>query len=248
MSKLILVLIMFVFHIENHANTISVSGGIAHPSYNSSIDQNPAGYVFNTKTKVVAEALFPKDGDAVLGGHGFMGNGSFGASLGVRNYPESDKNIAHYGIGVNFKNFKTAFGFSGKSDVDESDHDFIAGFLFGIDSQITVGLTAYGLSSGPNGYGAGIKYTLSPSAAFVTDVSTDKDLGPFRIKPGLTVTADKVSLSISYGIDTKKEGIWGGAMTDKFSAAGSIIVSDSFVAQVYYRQLSHIYGSITYIF
>jgi len=248
--KFLSILGLLVFTAESlEANIISVSGGIAHPSFNSVIDQNPAGYTYNTKNKISAEGFFPENTeDSIYGTHGFLGNEAFGASLGIRHMNKTDKNICYYGIGVKIDKFNSSFGLVGKSNITDENHNFNAGVLLGTTSQITVGITAYDIKGSPDGYGIGVKYTVSNGASIIIDASSDKELDSFRIKPGLHVQADNLALTVSYGFDTDKENVWAGAMHDDFSAGASYLLFNDFLLQAYYRQLSKIYLSGTYIF
>jgi hypothetical protein len=259
-------LLLLLLPVIGYSNLISVSGGIAHPSFNSGLRENAAGFIYNQKAKIAAEALIPSgDGKNTYGAHYQWGDADYGASIGFRHrseensnskkknstYEDDDdtdfgKNAGHLALAV--KSDPISFGISTWSDLDETDFEMNAGILYDGLGVMVIGVTAYSLTGGPNGYGAGVDYKFSNSVSLVLDASANKDFEGYRLKPGFVVSTQSASLSLSYGFDLDDSKTWGGAMAEDLSIGGSLLVTDSFLVQAYFRQLSHIYINVNYMF
>ena len=234
---------------------LSVSGGIASPSFSSAVFQNPAGLVYNSKFKGTAQATL-NDFNNLYGGV-LGGNGSFGAAGGVgHGFQSGGSTSAFYGLGVQSDSLKIAVGLAGFTDLGGGGSTFNAGVLLGPSEKLTLGLTAIGLNSSVREWGAGIAVRLSGVTGLILDSTVDSGLNNFAIQPGVIVGNEKAALTFSYGLGVANntEQSWSTRLTTSgysrqlsggFAAGGSLRIGSSASWQVYYNQLAKWYTAIS---
>lgn len=241
--------IPFAFAREgNGEHQLSVSGGIASPSFNSAVFQNPAGLVYNTKFRATAQAAL---NDPVTLNAGLLGgNGTFGVGAGLTHGFENEgHNSAFYGLGVEAKSLKLALGLAGFTDLEGggASTTFNAGLLIGTDEKITLGLTAVGLNSSVREWGAGLSVRLEGLTALVLDSTANSEFKNFSLQPGIIVGSEKAALTLSYGFNASDTNltIASRQLSNGFAAGGSLKVTNSVSWQLYYNQLSKWYTAVS---
>lgn len=225
-----------------NGNTVSISGGIAHPSYNAALVENPSGLIYNSKLKVSAETYAPaRESETFgMGASILTGMYGFGLAAGVRQTTNKSTSLL-YGGSYNIADAKTSFGISAESHLGNKNEsakgtDYNIGFLLGPDNPMRVGVTAFGLAGGPDEYATGVAYDYNRNFTFVNDFITNSKLNAHRVKPGVCIGNPDAKLSFSYGYDLKKETPEFTHMSKRLTIGGNIRINNSVNLQAYMNQ------------
>ncbi|HTL12878.1 MAG TPA: hypothetical protein VL588_10345 [Bdellovibrionota bacterium] len=239
---------------NNYTNMIPVSEAIAHPAYNANTgDQNPAGLVYNHGSRILADA---QSGNTNLnniqfGGDFLFGGGTWGGGLGVNVDPNATGGTSltgTYGVAAHIQGLSTAIGIGGRTGLSNASGTTLnLGVLIAPYSPLTVGLTAYGLTGGIDGWGGGVGFELGHNAAFVVDATTNTKLDTFLLKPGLWVGNQKLGLTVSWGFDVGNGAAVPNPISGKDLSIGlNALLGRSINWQFCYQSIDKLYTSLTF--
>jgi hypothetical protein len=185
-------------------NMLSVSGGIAMPSFATSVLQNAAGITNIPMTNILLQG----GGNSTFststfrGGLGY-GNGTFGLAAGADYTNPGGAIGAFYGLGLGFQGIHTLLGFSGRTAVSPSGgSSFNAGMLIYPSSSFNLGFTAMDLTGGSIELGAGLGIHFGSSVSLVVDSAFSQSFAFLGIQPGLRIGGPGAALTVSYGSGT----------------------------------------------
>lgn len=220
---------------------LSVSGGIASPSFSSAVFQNPAGLTYNSKLRGTIQAKL--NDPFTLHGGILAGNGDFGAAAGLSHAfkKNDDSTSAFYGLGVGASKF--ALGVAGFTNLSTSDSHFNAGLMIGPTEPMTLGITAIGIDDGVNEWGLGFAYRFQGLSGFILDTTIDEDFDHVSFQPGIIVGNPKAALTISYGFSTE-DHLHSHQLSDGLAVGGSLQLGSSVSWQLYYNQLAKYYTAV----
>jgi hypothetical protein len=209
---------------------LQVSGGIAMPATSTAVLTNPAG-MMGASTALVLQAAAPEvwDNGTYRGGLQ-TGGSSYGVAAGIQAGSVNSTTVskAYYGVAVGTENF--SLGLAGKTGISNSNGTVLnAGLLFGIGSTAHMGITARGIDDGINEWGAGIALGLASNFDLVFDAAANSDLRNLEMKPGIKVSSDQASLTMSYGTGDRQQ------FADGFSAGASFSFASSNVLEIQYN-------------
>ncbi len=206
--------------------SLSVAGGVAAPSSNGFLGENPAGLIYNQHGGLLAYLTTAKEHPELLsnGLSFFAGNGLAAATIGVQTYNnamEDGGSITsfNFGVATYAEGLDTSFGLSGSYRFQNSAHaiapelqttwsaDF--GFLYNPFGTTQFGVTLYDLSLGMRAVGAGFATHINSVSVLGVDVSTDNHGRGMTVKPGIGVHAGNLNLTYGYGMQVDKTAISG---------------------------------------
>jgi hypothetical protein len=227
---------------------ISVSGGIAMPSYTTAPASNPAAAVSPPGTIAVVQAGSNSALSSIqLRGGLAFGNGSVGIAAGGTYTTTNTAEGAYFALGFGLESIHTQLGFSGTIGISPSTgSNFNAGLLFMPTSAWSLGLTAIGLanSGGIGELGAGLGLHLSPNVSFIVDAAFSNSLTYLAVQPGLKVGTDNAAITISYGSGSGSSQLANSAL----AAGGALKFANRLLWEIYYNKFSTYYTGISFQF
>jgi hypothetical protein len=226
---------------------LSIGAGIASPSPNLALLENPTGLAYNTGAKVQASVRAGGGFDPLNPGlHLLLGNGSVGAAVGYRHSSSdsTDGNALEYGLSASIDSINMALGLGGSLTFNDSsaNSDLNLGLLFNQNGTITFGATAFSVIDGPSLYGVGASLDLSQYATLALDGISNSDFNMWSMKPGLGIHLSELQLSVGYGFDVNR----GGAGRDGISVGAGFKLGSSIHFAAYYEQVSRYFASIQF--
>lgn len=240
---------------------LSVGGGIASPSVTSALGENPAGLMYNTRTKVQAatatgsESLNPVGfGGLLFGGNGFVGGGI--GLQGFNNQTEGGGQILllNWGLAAEFTSLNMAFGFTGTRTLHRSGvvMGTGSGTTWCVDTGVIInphgssryGLTLFQILDSVDAIGAGWAIDASSWSTFALDGTYSPDSKSAVVKPGLSLQFDGFQMSSGYGF--RAVGDSGSWIRQGLSLGVGFNLGDHMFAQMYYNHIALYYGGITF--
>lgn len=239
-------------HAAESANLLSVGAGVSSPSVTSAIGENPAGLVNNEGPKLLGSFFSPSSSFNPLGFGAtfYTGNGRVGAGIGYANSGASGTNGGlSFGLAAEITSLKTALGLSGGYGLDSGTGNRTAldlGILINSHGPFRVGVVAYGLTGGVNGYGAGFSYEMNANAKLVLDAATDSTFDGKSIKPGLGITIQDFQMAFGFGMDVGDVG--SGMIRNDVSVGLGYAIGRAIHIQFYYNQIAQYFGGLMFRF
>jgi hypothetical protein len=230
---------------QDDAHLLSLAGGIASPSFNSSLFENPAGLVFNHETRVLGSVasetsnLNPLD----LGVGLYLGNGSIGGAFNLNDNTASSGGLGYsVGLGASIDSLGVAFGaalHSGSGLGTSCD----LGLLFGPKNKVHGGFTAYDVTNGISAFGGGIAADVGSGASLGVDASTTPKFKGTTFKPGLSVQASSLQLSMGYGFSVDQSNT--SYLRTGVSVGAGVKLTESLHLQAYYNELEEYFAGLS---
>lgn len=242
------------FAARGSGHDVSTAGGISSPSATTSgLGENPAGLPYNTATSLTAAVLSPNDDFDPLtyGGLITLGNGRIGASVSLLRSNGGDNLDLGLGVGAMIEPLKTQFGVLATRALKPSGGSFDVdlGAIINSRSSTRLGLMAFGLDGGIDGYAAGIAHDPSSDVTVALDASYETAGKTIVVKPGLQVRVDRLSLSVGYGFGVSDSAVSiAPSIREEFSAGLAVQLSSSVKLEAYHEQLSRWSGFLSFVF
>lgn len=180
---------------------ISVAGGIAMPSFGTSLETNAAGVVLTPGTNLLLQVETDSHfSDPVLSAGAAYGDGSVGLGAGANYDTDNNSTSAYFGLGFAIPNIHTMLGFSGSMGLSPSSGiDLNAGLLIMPSDAISIGFTAVDLTDGVDELGAGIGFNINKNVAIAVDAAFSNDFDFRAIEPGVKIGTGNAALMLAYG-------------------------------------------------
>ena len=233
---------------RNAVEMISVSGGIAMPSFSTAPASNAAGIVGTPGTNLILQA----GTDSALGNPLFegglaYGNGVIGLGAGGTYTTSGAATGAYFGLGFALEKIMTKLGFSGNIGISPSSgSSFNLGLLFQPSALLNLGFTVIGLSNagGPGELGMGLGLKFSQNVSFVVDSTFSKALSFLSVQPGLKVGNESASLMVSYGSGSGSTQLNNNAV----AVGGALRFGSRLLWEIYYNKFATYYTGFAFQF
>lgn len=185
--------------------SLSAAGGIVSSSKNLAAFQNPAALIYGDSLDIDLQLMDTGSGDLGFGGGLMFGGMDWGGVVGLQHLSHgAGTTRAYYGIAGTVRQFKTAFGISGRTEIDGGSGTTIdIGALINPTDPFRVGLTAFGVNDGFNAFGAGVAYDLSSSITLLADGTAANDADLLALAPGIRIGNQNAAATLSYGLKAK---------------------------------------------
>ncbi len=196
-------------------NLLSTSGGIASPSVQSALGENPGGLPNNEDSKIDAAVVRGLTNTTWGGGASFFtGNGKVGGGIALQGFNTQANSpgrvaLLNYGVGTKIPKINMAFGFNGttrlfkKGEVQGTGTGTTwcvdTGVIFNPDGDTRIGFAVFQLLAGVDAIAAGIAQKVTNNSMLVLDGAMTNGQKNFIIKPGIKVGLDVFQISTSYG-------------------------------------------------
>lgn len=218
---------------------ISAAGGIAHSSKNLGAFQNPSSLIYGNSLAADITVFKrendqkPSFGGSVL----FGGKEIWGGAVGIQHFMEGQgTSQIFFGLAGYLDPIKTAFGFSGRSSVDQGSNTIVdAGITIYLERKCRLGLTAYDFSHDANYMGAGLIFDIDPAISLLADVTADKNIKHIAAAPGVLVGTKTAALTLSYSLKISSDEFASPAFK-KGAMAGFVLKFTAVTFGVYYQQ------------
>jgi hypothetical protein len=219
---------------------ISVSSGVAAPSFNPILGENPAGIFRQSSVKLQGFVGSLGGGSDELRPGAFLstGNGTVGAGIGLVD-AGADFELA-WGAGGELGALNTAFGVSGIG-IDSASINI--GALFNPDGQLRFGAMIYDVTNGLEIFGAGLAYGKDQFKIVLDAGYANSSLG---VRPGIGVSVEPLHLSVSYADTVVDEGAT--PVGDGINVGVGFELSSDFSLLFYYEHLYRTYFGLIYRF
>ncbi|MEO5968825.1 MAG: hypothetical protein ABIQ95_02770 [Bdellovibrionia bacterium] len=226
---------------KNAGELISVSGGIAMPSFSTSINSNPAGIVGVPGTNlIIQDGTNSQFSNHRLAAGLAYGNGSVGLEAGVGYANPSGDITGFFGLGFGIPSIKTQIGFSGFMGLSPSSGVGInGGLLIAPSDKMSFGVTAIGLNSGVNEWGAGVGFNISPNVGIAVDAAFSNNFNFLTVEPGLKVGTDQASLMLAYGSGSGSSQL----VNNDIALGGAVKLGSRVHWELYYNKFSTFFTS-----
>jgi hypothetical protein len=205
---------------------LSTGGGVAAPSMNGAVGENPAGLIYNRRVGVLGYVATTKNHPELLAnGFAFQGgNGLAAASVGIQNVnnaTDENGNITSFTIGMSTyaEQMNVAFGLTGayrfkkqgKAIDPKMDSTWGAdlGMLYNPYGAVQLGASLYGLSEGLTAASVGAAAHINSVSKISIDASVNNAGRGLTVKPGIAVQAKSLSLSYAYGMQVDESAASG---------------------------------------
>ena len=236
------------------SHSLSQSGGVSSPSRTSSLNENPAGLIFQTRSEILGAVASSSTQLSPLGGMGafFAGNGAAGGGLSVQSFNAQGSTVdqltlLRYGLATDIPQLNLSLGATGTHVLKnrgvtqgagtDRDWDTDVGILINPNGSVRVGLALYQILSGIQAIGVGISADPNPNATLAIDASMTPQTRGKVIKPSLGIHLDQFQISYGYGIRVDSDD------TPSWIRSGStfgvgVQLGYSFHLQFYYNQMA----------
>jgi hypothetical protein len=227
----------------NTADRLSVSAGIAMPSFATAIFQNPADIVATPALNLNFQGgINDTFTNATVRGGLAYGTDTFGMAAGGSYLNPSSTFVA---LSAGFKSarvsrFLAAFGLSGSiGSTTGSGSSVNAGVLVHPIEMLNVGLTAMGLATGNTEWGGGVGFSFGEILSVVIDSAFGRSFNYLGVQPGLKLGAGCGALTFSYGIGSGSTQISNGL------AGGMALNFGKVNLELYYNRFTTFYTAIS---
>lgn len=222
---------------------LAASEGFAAPSIIAPLSsENPAGVISNDSFKLLGFGTNNAN-DQFAGGAGiFAGNGSVGA--GVAAEKGDGYTTLHWGLGVQIPGVNVALGVSGHGD--SGTDQLTVGMILNSGETVSAGLVLLDADDGVDLIGGGVAFSSGRETVFVLDAAANLPADAFGIKPGIRMQVQKLSLTVSYGIELTDTTA--APINEGVTAGLGIALNDSFMLHGYYEHVSRAYAGLVYSF
>ncbi len=225
---------------RNSAAMISVAGGIAMPSFSTSLNTNAAGIVQTPGTNLLLQAETDSNfSNALLSAGVGYGNDTVGLGAGANYGTDNSSTSAYFGLGFAIPGIHTMLGFSGTMGLSPSNGIGIdAGLLIMPSDAVSLGFTAIGLnnSGGIGEFGAGIGFNINQNVAIAVDTAFSNDFDFRVIEPGLKVGTGNAALMLAYGY-----GSGSSQLTSDTFVLGASLKFRLILWEIYYNKFATFY-------
>jgi hypothetical protein len=226
---------------KNAGEMISVSGGIAMPSFSTSVNTNAAGLVGVPGTNLIIQDGTNSDfSNSRLAAGVAYGNGSVGLEAGVGYATQGGDTTGFFGLGFGIQSMRTRIGFSGFMGLSPSSGLGVNGGLLIMPSDaMSLGITAIGLNNGVSEWGAGVGFHISPNVGIAVDTAFSNNLNFLNIEPGLKVGTDNASLMLAYGFGSGSSQL----TSNNFALGGALKLGNRVLWELYYNKFATYFTS-----
>ena len=229
---------------EEQDHFLSLAGGIASPSAMTTLTENPAGLIYNLRTKIHLTAATP---DAALNSFGysgsfFTGNGYVGAGVGAQSYDYQRSTYAgsialfSFGVGAFFDSLNVSFGLVGITPGSGTAWGINMGVIYNPKGKARAGATVSQLLDASTVVGLGVAAELNPWADIGIDFVYNVTRPASVIKPELGIHLSGYQMNIGYGFQTV--GTPFGGLRQGLSLAFGLNLGSLMLIQLYYNHLA----------